>query len=156
MLSISATSVAIIIHKNLFISTFFVVLLVVEKTTLLYYPEQTLATAVFFVCPAQMILHQDSCTTETVNSCIEHEHRKFTFLFNECLRTEHAPDDWKTGTITQIPKLSSVSTDPGDWRPVSVLPLPNKILERIVYNQNYTTLRVTVCCLEINMDSEKE
>ena len=58
-----------------------------------------------------------------------------TFLINECIRTEHTPNDWKLGTITPLPKGSNISLDPGDWRPVSVLPMPSKVLERIVYDQ---------------------
>ena len=58
-----------------------------------------------------------------------------TFIMNECLRTEHTPDAWKAGTITPLPKGSNISLDPGDWRTVSVLPLPSKVIERIVYNQ---------------------
>ena len=49
--------------------------------------------------------------------------------------TKHTRDLWKVGTITPLPKGSNISLNPGDWRPVSVLPLPSKILERIVYNQ---------------------
>ena len=57
-----------------------------------------------------------------------------THLINECLRLELMPDKWKVGIITPLPK-SKVSVDPGDWRPVSVLPLPSKIIERAVYMQ---------------------
>ena len=57
-----------------------------------------------------------------------------TFLINECLRTECTPDDWKIDTITPLPKGTNVSLHPCDWRPVSVLPLPSKIIERVVYN----------------------
>ena len=36
--------------------------------------------------------------------------------------------------MTPMPK-GRMSTKPGDWRPVSVLPMPSKILERVVHNQ---------------------
>ena len=74
---------------------------------------------------------------------------------NVCERNMHQTIG-KTGTITQIPKLSSVSTDPGDWRPASVLPLPNKILEKIVYNQLLYYFESNGLLFKINKDSEKE
>ena len=58
-----------------------------------------------------------------------------TFLINECLITEHTPDLWKVNIISPLPKGSNISLNPGDGHPVSVMPLPSKILERIVYNQ---------------------
>ena len=44
------------------------------------------------------------------------------------------PDDWKIGVITPMPK-GRASLSPGDWRPVSVLAMPNKSIERVVYKQ---------------------
>ena len=43
-------------------------------------------------------------------------------------------DKWKVGLVTPMPK-GRMSTKPGDWLPVSVLPMPSKILERVVHNQ---------------------
>ena len=57
-----------------------------------------------------------------------------THIINECLRMEMMPDSWKVGTVTPLPK-GKITMDPGDFRPVSVLPMPSKILERVVYNQ---------------------
>ena len=57
-----------------------------------------------------------------------------TYLMNECLESGIMPTKWKIGCISPMPKGKG-STSPGDWRPVSVLPLPSKVIERIVYNQ---------------------
>ena len=57
-----------------------------------------------------------------------------TYLINECLQCGIMPDAWKIGYVTPMPKGNS-NKKPGYWRPVSVQPLPSKILERIVYNQ---------------------
>ena len=57
-----------------------------------------------------------------------------TFMINECIRCEVMPVKWKIGYITPMPK-GKAWKNPGDWRPVSVLPLPSKIIERAVYNQ---------------------
>ena len=57
-----------------------------------------------------------------------------TYLMNQCLSCDLLPDSWKVGYVTPMPKGGSLS-NPGDWRPVSVLPMPSKVIERIVYNQ---------------------
>ena len=59
---------------------------------------------------------------------------EFTHLINECLTSSVMPVAWKVGTVTPIPK-GSTSLNVGDYRPISVLPGPSKVIERIVYNQ---------------------
>ena len=56
------------------------------------------------------------------------------FMINECIRCKVMPVKWKIGYITPLPKGKALKK-PGDWRPLSVLPLPSKIIERVVYNQ---------------------
>ena len=55
-------------------------------------------------------------------------------LVNECLRTSTMPHLWKIGHVTPIPK-SGASYYTVNYRPISVLPAPSKIIERAVYNQ---------------------
>ena len=50
-------------------------------------------------------------------------------LYNLCLRKCHFPKDWKSATVVPIPKKSN-SLDVNDLRPVSLLPLPGKLLEK--------------------------
>ena len=38
------------------------------------------------------------------------------------------------GTITPIPKKGD-TLDPGNWRPITILPLPSKLLEKVVHYQ---------------------
>ena len=59
---------------------------------------------------------------------------EFTHLINECLDLACMPTEWKVGIVSPIPK-GLPSLNPGDYRPVSVLPAPSKVMERIVYNQ---------------------
>ena len=59
---------------------------------------------------------------------------EITHLINECLPLSVIPDLWKVGTITPMPK-GKISTKPGDWRPVSVLPYPSKLIEKVVNHQ---------------------
>ena len=53
---------------------------------------------------------------------------------NKCLNMSIMPNLWKIGTITPGPK-KSLSFNVSDYRPVSVLPAPSKIIEPAVPNQ---------------------
>ena len=55
-------------------------------------------------------------------------------LINECLNTCSMPFVWKIGHITPIPKCGA-SYEVSNYRPISVLPAPSKLIERVVYNQ---------------------
>ena len=55
-------------------------------------------------------------------------------LFNESLQTGIFPDAWSTGYITPIPKEGD-PLEAGNWRPISILPLPSKLLEQAVHYQ---------------------
>ena len=59
---------------------------------------------------------------------------EFTHLINVCLDKSKMPTQWKVGTVTPIPK-GAPSLNMGDYRPISVLPAPSKVIERLVYNQ---------------------
>lgn len=50
------------------------------------------------------------------------------------------PNEWKTAKISAIFKKGS-KQDPGNYRPISVLPTISKIMERIVHNQLYDYLQ---------------
>ena len=45
-----------------------------------------------------------------------------------------SPDIFKISCVTPIHK-SGDTTDPSNYRPISVLPALNKVLERVVYDQ---------------------
>ena len=50
------------------------------------------------------------------------------------------PNDWKIAVITMIPKKNLRSTDPSDYRPISLLSCISKVLERIVKTRLYKFL----------------
>ena len=54
-----------------------------------------------------------------------------TVLFNRSLRSCSVPKCFKRATISPIPKCARPS-HPGDYRPISLLPILSKVLERIV------------------------
>jgi hypothetical protein len=74
--------------------------------------------------------------------------RSLTFIFNLSLTQGKFPCDWKLARIAPIFKKGS-KTDPGNYRPVSVLSVVSKFMERIVYNQLYEYLNVNnLLCIQ--------
>ena len=59
---------------------------------------------------------------------------ELTHLFNESIRTGIFPREWVIGNITPIPKEGD-PLDPNNWRPVTILPLPSKLLDKAVHYQ---------------------
>ena len=62
-----------------------------------------------------------------------------TFIINLSITTGIFPDAWKLARVTPIFK-EDLKTDPNNYRPISVLPLVSKIIERAVFNQLYKYL----------------
>ena len=54
-----------------------------------------------------------------------------------CIENGIFPDSWSVGKISPIPKTGKYSLDPKDWRPITQIPLPGKLLERILHDQIY-------------------
>ena len=52
-------------------------------------------------------------------------------LYNKCLSSHTFPNKWKMATVVPLPKKPN-SMDVNDLRPISLLPMPGKILEKIV------------------------
>ena len=59
---------------------------------------------------------------------------ELTHILNESITTCKFPDAWAVGTITPIPKEGD-PLEPGNWRPITILPLPSKLLEKAVHYQ---------------------
>ena len=59
---------------------------------------------------------------------------ELTHIINESIWTSTFPKAWAVGSITPIPKEGDC-LDPGNWRPISILPLPSKLLERAIHYQ---------------------
>ena len=51
-------------------------------------------------------------------------------MMNQSLVTGIFPDKWAVASVTSIPKAGNL-TSAKNWRPISILPLPGKILEKI-------------------------
>ena len=57
-----------------------------------------------------------------------------TYMFNLSINTSIFPDAWKEATIIPLPKEGDM-TDVGNYRPVSLLPLPSKLFEKLIHGQ---------------------
>lgn len=56
------------------------------------------------------------------------------FLFNLSLDTGIFPSSWKRANVILIPKEGE-SSDPSNYRPISLLPLPGKLLEKLIHDR---------------------
>ena len=59
---------------------------------------------------------------------------QITYMFNLSLRKGTFPDAWKRATIIPLQKEGNTD-DVNNLRPISLLPLPGKLLEKIVHEQ---------------------
>ena len=59
---------------------------------------------------------------------------KMLILFNSSIIHQIFPSAWKNATITPLPKKGD-STSVNNLRPISLLPLPGKLLERLICNR---------------------
>ena len=58
--------------------------------------------------------------------------RKF---FNKCLQTCKLPRIWRRATVIAILKPNKPKDDPKSYRPISLVCIPYKIVERLIYNR---------------------
>ena len=64
---------------------------------------------------------------------------KLTFLFNFSINETNFPDQWKKALVIPIPKPGD-SQKANNYRPISLLPQPGKILEKLIHTQLSTYL----------------
>lgn len=61
--------------------------------------------------------------------------RFLTFLFNAILRTCFFPPQWKVAQVTMICKPGKSPNDVKSYRPISLLPIPSKIFESLLFQK---------------------
>ena len=66
--------------------------------------------------------------------------RVLTHIFNVSINTKVFPRAWKTGQVTPIFKEGD-STKAENYRPITLLSICSKVLERIIHNQLYAFMR---------------
>ena len=59
---------------------------------------------------------------------------EFTHLYNNIITTGNFPDPWKVAMVMPIPKTATPKTC-NELRPISILPLPGKIIEQLIHDQ---------------------
>ena len=62
---------------------------------------------------------------------------ELTYMYNACIESCIFPKSWNIGKISPIPKPAKNSSNAKDWRPITQIPLPGKLLERILHDQIY-------------------
>ena len=65
--------------------------------------------------------------------------KPLTRIINASLSQVVVPQEWKCARVTPLFK-KGVATDMDNYRPISVLPVASKVLERVVYHQLYSFL----------------
>ncbi len=76
----------------------------------------------------------DGITSLMIKSCKCEIVYVLCYIYNMSVKYKTFPDLWKSAHVTPLFK-SGCSTDPGNYRPISVLPTCGKILERLVHTQ---------------------
>lgn len=76
----------------------------------------------------------DNIPAVFIKNCITELTPAMVHIFNHCLQYGQFPDVWKQAVVKPIPKKSN-GTDPKDYRPISLLCVLSKILEKIVHDQ---------------------
>ncbi len=75
-----------------------------------------------------------------------------THIFNNGLISNCFPYEWKMARLVPIHKKGPRNlTD--NYRSISILPVISKVMERIMYDQIYQTLLITLYFLSTNLDS---
>ena len=64
-------------------------------------------------------------------------------VFNQCLETGVFPSEWKKGNIVPIHKKGDKQTLK-NYRPVSLLPICGKILERLMFNEMFQAIPASI------------
>ena len=58
--------------------------------------------------------------------------QRLTTIYNSTISAGYFPDKWKHAIIRLIPKAGQSSYHPQNYRPISLLEVPGKILERLI------------------------
>ena len=71
----------------------------------------------------------DNLNTFIVKLSLPYIVESLTFIYNRCIKTNTFPDAWKTAKVVPLPKSQDTS-DPNNFRPISILSILSKPLEK--------------------------
>ncbi len=78
----------------------------------------------------------DSITADIIQNINKINNNFLTKLYNKCLSLCHFPNSWKTSVVKVIPKPGKTDyTDPNAYRPISLISVFGKILEKLIINR---------------------
>ena len=60
---------------------------------------------------------------------------KISTILRKLIRAGSFPSFWRSGNITPLPKGASASSDPSDYRPITITPVLSKIFEKLLYKR---------------------
>ena len=72
--------------------------------------------------------------TRILKQFFAHKKELLMLLFNKSLQTERFPEKWKIGIVSPIPKQGNL-LHMSNWRPITILPLPGKMLEKCIHKR---------------------
>ena len=81
----------------------------------------------------------DDIPSKLLKLCAEEIVSPLTYIINLSLSTGIFPNNWKKARICPVFK-GGEDTEPCNYRPISILPVLSKIMERVVFNQLYPFL----------------
>ena len=76
----------------------------------------------------------DNISSRILKDALINLNEQLLFLINLSINNNSFPSDWKRGTVIPLPKVSNPSKV-GDLRPITLLPIPSKITEKLIYSQ---------------------
>jgi len=76
----------------------------------------------------------DGIPTRILKDCAENLLTPLTYLFNLSLNSATVPQEWKRANVVPVFKKGD-PTQTNNYRPISLLPIISKILERLIYNK---------------------
>lgn len=77
----------------------------------------------------------DLITGQVLKELPEKGFKFLTQLFNSILRTSYFPLQWKVATIIMILKPGKKPEEVQSYRPISLLPIPSKVFEKLLYKR---------------------
>ena len=76
----------------------------------------------------------DDMSARVLKDAFEYLIPQLTYMFNCSLKTNSFPNEWKKATVVPLQK-SGEKSDVNNLRPISHLPLPGKLLERLFHKK---------------------
>ena len=62
-----------------------------------------------------------------------------TLIINLSIRSGYFPDKWRISKVLPVYK-EDIKSDPNNYRPISILPIVSKIIEKVIFNKLYEYL----------------